>query len=166
MALSTPRQANGQRRFNWAEMICYTIDESPEGKLFVQDLFERMVKKYPELRDRAPEFNWEARVKNRIKSPCPRKITCLSNFLDTIDRVERVAGGRLVLMLGRLFARVASLMPSKALVSRPWHLVTVCKSRVTRNRSRLYMITISNIWVLHNGLYLLMALSLDFNKKS
>ena len=88
MALSTPRQANGQRRFNWAEMICYTIDESPEGKLFVQDLFERMVKKYPELRDRAPEFNWEARVKNRIKSTLSTK----NNLFIKLPRHDRPSG--------------------------------------------------------------------------
>ena len=88
MALSTPRQANGQRRFNWAEMICYTIDESPDGKLFVQDLFERMVKKYPELRDRAPEFNWEARVKNRIKSTLSTK----SNLFIKLPRHDRPSG--------------------------------------------------------------------------
>ena len=88
MALSTPRQVNGQRRFNWAEMICYTIDESPDGKLFVQDLFERMVKKYPELRDRAPEFNWEARVKNRIKSTLSTK----SNLFIKLPRHDRPSG--------------------------------------------------------------------------
>lgn len=88
MALSTPRQANGQRRFNWAEMICYTIDESPDEKLFVQDLFERMVNKYPELRERAPEFNWEARVKNRIKSTLSTK----SNLFIKLPRHDRPSG--------------------------------------------------------------------------
>lgn len=88
MALSTPRQLNGQRRFNWAEMICYTIDESPDGKLFVQDLFERMVKKYPELRERAPEFNWEARVKNRIKSTLSTK----NNLFIKLPRHDRPSG--------------------------------------------------------------------------
>ena len=47
-----------------------------------------MVKKYPELRDRAPEFNWEARVKNRIKSTLSTK----SNLFIKLPRHDRPSG--------------------------------------------------------------------------
>lgn len=59
---------SGQRRLNWAEMICYTIYESPTGRLVIQELFEGMCLKFPEVTEWASGKDWEARVKNRIKS--------------------------------------------------------------------------------------------------
>lgn len=58
----------GQKRLNWAEMICYTIYESPTGRLVIQELFEGMCLKFPEITEWASGKDWEARVKNRIKS--------------------------------------------------------------------------------------------------
>lgn len=49
-------------------MICQTIAESPDGRLVIQDLFEGMCAKFPEIREWAFGKDWEARVKNRIKS--------------------------------------------------------------------------------------------------
>ncbi|UZJ53009.1 hypothetical protein CBS101457_002329 [Exobasidium rhododendri] len=56
------------KRLNWSEMICQTIAESETGKLVIQDLFEGMCNKFPEIREWAFGKDWEGRVKNRIKS--------------------------------------------------------------------------------------------------
>lgn len=56
------------KRLNWSEMICQTIAESESGRLVIQDLFEGMCSKFPEIREWAFGKDWEARVKNRIKS--------------------------------------------------------------------------------------------------
>lgn len=56
------------KRLNWSEMICQTIAESDTGKLVIQDLFEGMCNKFPEIREWAFGKDWEGRVKNRIKS--------------------------------------------------------------------------------------------------
>ncbi|WFD30250.1 hypothetical protein MSPP1_001267 [Malassezia sp. CBS 17886] len=67
----TPTRSTTQssvKRLNWAEMICYTISESPLGRLVIQELFEGMCHKFPDVREWAVGKDWEARVKNRIKS--------------------------------------------------------------------------------------------------
>lgn len=56
------------KRLNWSEMICQTIAESESGRLVIQDLFEQMCAKFPEIHEWAFGKDWEARVKNRIKS--------------------------------------------------------------------------------------------------
>lgn len=56
------------KRLNWSEMICQTIAESESGRLVIQDLFEGMCNKFPEIREWAFGKDWEGRVKNRIKS--------------------------------------------------------------------------------------------------
>jgi hypothetical protein len=56
------------KRLNWSEMICQTIAESESGRLVIQDLFEGMCSKFPEIREWAFGKDWEGRVKNRIKS--------------------------------------------------------------------------------------------------
>lgn len=56
------------KRLNWSEMICQTIAESEYGRLVIQDLFDQMCTKFPEIREWAFGKDWEARVKNRIKS--------------------------------------------------------------------------------------------------
>jgi hypothetical protein len=56
------------KRLNWSEMICQTIAESESGRLVIQDLFEQMCAKFPEIREWAFGKDWEGRVKNRIKS--------------------------------------------------------------------------------------------------
>ncbi|KAK0553922.1 hypothetical protein OC846_002319 [Tilletia horrida] len=56
------------KRLNWSDMICQTIAESPDGRLVIQELFERMIAGFPEIREWADNKDWEARVKNRIKS--------------------------------------------------------------------------------------------------
>ncbi|PKI84751.1 hypothetical protein MVES_001082 [Malassezia vespertilionis] len=55
-------------RLNWTEIICVTISNSPEGRLVVQDLLEAMCDRFPIIREWATGNDWEARVKNRIKS--------------------------------------------------------------------------------------------------
>lgn len=67
VSLSNIKSPN-QKRLNWAEMICYTIYDSPTGRLVIQELFEGMCLKFPEITDWASGKDWEARVKNRIKS--------------------------------------------------------------------------------------------------
>lgn len=56
------------KRLNWGEMICATIAHSEHGRLVIQDLFEQMCKRFPEVQEWAFGKDWEARVKNRIKS--------------------------------------------------------------------------------------------------
>lgn len=56
------------KRLNWGEMICATIAHSDHGRLVIQDLFEQMCARFPEVQEWAFGKDWEARVKNRIKS--------------------------------------------------------------------------------------------------
>lgn len=56
------------KRLNWSEMICQTIAESEHGRLVIQDLFDQMCTRFPEIREWAFGKDWEGRVKNRIKS--------------------------------------------------------------------------------------------------
>lgn len=56
------------KRLNWGEMICATLYHSEHGRLVIQDLFEQMCKRFPEVQEWAFGKDWEARVKNRIKS--------------------------------------------------------------------------------------------------
>lgn len=67
-ATHSSTKTTGQKRLNWAEMICYTIYESPTGRLVIQELFEGMCLKFPDVTEWATGKDWEARVKNRIKS--------------------------------------------------------------------------------------------------
>lgn len=88
----TPRSvssaSSSQKRLNWAEMICYTISESPSGRLVIQDLFEGMCVKFPEVREWALGKDWEARVKNRIKSTLSIK----SNLFVKVPRPSSASG--------------------------------------------------------------------------
>lgn len=86
--LSSTRFTNSQKRLNWAEMICYTIFESPDEKLVVQELFERMCHKYPEVAQWATGLKWEARVKNRIKSTLSIK----GNLFIKLPKPDRPSG--------------------------------------------------------------------------
>lgn len=56
------------KRLNWGEMICATIYHSEHGRLIIQDLFTQMCQRFPEVQEWAFGKDWEARVKNRIKS--------------------------------------------------------------------------------------------------
>lgn len=47
------------KRLNWAEMIVFTIADQPEGRMVVHDLFEGMVKKFPEINEWADGPGWE-----------------------------------------------------------------------------------------------------------
>ncbi|WFD33604.1 hypothetical protein MCUN1_000417 [Malassezia cuniculi] len=85
---STSASGGGQKRLNWAEMICYTLSESPSGHLVIQDLFESMCIKFPEVRDWALGKDWEARVKNRIKSTLSIK----SNLFVKVPRPSNASG--------------------------------------------------------------------------
>lgn len=40
-------------------MICQTVAESPDGRLVIQDLFENMCSKFPEIREWAYGKDWE-----------------------------------------------------------------------------------------------------------
>lgn len=75
-------------RLNWAEMISYTISESPGGRLVIQDLFEGMCHKFPDIREWAAGKDWEARVKNRIKSTLSIK----SNLFIKVPRPSNASG--------------------------------------------------------------------------
>ena len=79
---------NSHKRLNWAEMICYTISESPTGKLVIRDLFEGMCHKYPDVAEWATGKDWEARVKNRIKSTLSIK----GNLFVKVPRPSRAGG--------------------------------------------------------------------------
>lgn len=57
-----------QKRLNWADMICHTIAGSPLGRMVIQELFEGLCQNYPDVYEWATGRDWEARVKNRIKS--------------------------------------------------------------------------------------------------
>ena len=85
---SSTSSNSGQKRLNWAEMICYTISESPSGRLVIQDLFEGMCIKFPEVREWALGKDWEARVKNRIKSTLSIK----SNLFVKVPRPSSASG--------------------------------------------------------------------------
>lgn len=76
------------KRLNWAEMICYTIAESPTGRLVIQDLFESMCHKFPDISEWAFDKDWEARVKNRIKSTLSIK----SNLFIKVPRPSTASG--------------------------------------------------------------------------
>ncbi|CEH12863.1 Transcription factor of the Forkhead/HNF3 family [Ceraceosorus bombacis] len=76
------------KRLNWSEMICQTIAESDQGKLVIQDLFEQMCTKFPEIREWAFGKDWEARVKNRIKSTLSIK----GNLFVKVPRPSSAAG--------------------------------------------------------------------------
>ncbi|PWN26270.1 hypothetical protein BDZ90DRAFT_50676 [Jaminaea rosea] len=39
------------KRLNWGEMICATIYHSEHGRLVIQDLFEQMCKRFPEVQE-------------------------------------------------------------------------------------------------------------------
>lgn len=56
------------KRLNWGEMITATIAHSEHGRLVIQDLFEQMCQRFPEVQEWAFGKDWEGRVKNRIKS--------------------------------------------------------------------------------------------------
>lgn len=85
-----PSRVSGQStiRLNWAEMICYTISESPGGRLVIQDLFEGMCHKFPDIREWAAGKDWEARVKNRIKSTLSIK----GNLFVKVPRPSNASG--------------------------------------------------------------------------
>ncbi|WFD39668.1 uncharacterized protein MJAP1_002648 [Malassezia japonica] len=85
-----PSRVSGQNtiRLNWAEMICYTISESPGGRLVIQDLFEGMCHKFPDIREWAAGKDWEARVKNRIKSTLSIK----GNLFVKVPRPSNASG--------------------------------------------------------------------------
>lgn len=85
---SSTSSSGGPKRLNWAEMICYTISESPSGRLVIQDLFEGMCIKFPEVREWALGKDWEARVKNRIKSTLSIK----SNLFVKVPRPSSASG--------------------------------------------------------------------------
>ncbi|KAN0059990.1 hypothetical protein ACQY0O_007963 [Thecaphora frezii] len=76
------------KRLNWSEMICQTIAESECGRLVIQDLFEGMCAKFPEIREWAFGKDWEARVKNRIKSTLSIK----GNLFIKVPRPSSAAG--------------------------------------------------------------------------
>ncbi|KAJ1020105.1 hypothetical protein NDA16_004385 [Ustilago loliicola] len=76
------------KRLNWSEMICQTIAESESGRLVIQDLFEGMCSKFPEIREWAFGKDWEARVKNRIKSTLSIK----GNLFVKVPRPSSAAG--------------------------------------------------------------------------
>lgn len=76
------------KRLNWSEMICQTIAESESGRLVIQDLFEGMCSKFPEIREWAFGKDWEARVKNRIKSTLSIK----GNLFIKVPRPSSAAG--------------------------------------------------------------------------
>ncbi|KDN44570.1 hypothetical protein K437DRAFT_263206 [Tilletiaria anomala UBC 951] len=76
------------KRLNWSDMICQTIAESPDGRLVIQDLFENMCAKFPEIREWAYGKDWEARVKNRIKSTLSIK----GNLFIKVPRPSSAAG--------------------------------------------------------------------------
>ncbi|SPO37240.1 uncharacterized protein PSFLO_02712 [Pseudozyma flocculosa] len=76
------------KRLNWSEMICQTIAESESGRLVIQDLFEGMCAKFPEIREWAFGKDWEARVKNRIKSTLSIK----GNLFIKVPRPSSAAG--------------------------------------------------------------------------
>lgn len=76
------------KRLNWSEMICQTIAESESGRLVIQDLFEGMCAKFPEIREWAFGKDWEARVKNRIKSTLSIK----GNLFVKVPRPSSAAG--------------------------------------------------------------------------
>lgn len=76
------------KRLNWSEMICQTIAESDTGKLVIQDLFEGMCNKFPEIREWAFGKDWEGRVKNRIKSTLSIK----GNLFIKIPRPSSASG--------------------------------------------------------------------------
>ncbi len=67
--MEKPVQVNGRvaassitgKRLNWAEMICQTIAESDDGRLVIQDLFDNMCAKFPEIREWAYGKDWEVR---------------------------------------------------------------------------------------------------------
>ena len=83
---SSSNQSN--KRLNWTEMICYTIAESPSGRLVIQELFEGICLKFPEAREWASGKDWEARVKNRIKSTLSIK----SNLFIKVPRPSSASG--------------------------------------------------------------------------
>ncbi|KAE8269598.1 hypothetical protein A4X09_0g2733 [Tilletia walkeri] len=76
------------KRLNWGEMICQTIAHAPDGRLVIQELFERMVATFPEIREWASNKDWEARVKNRIKSTLSIK----GNLFVKVPRTSTAAG--------------------------------------------------------------------------
>ena len=65
--LERPIHTNGRvaastitgKRLNWSDMICQTIAESEHGRLVIQDLFEQMCAKFPEIREWAYGKDWE-----------------------------------------------------------------------------------------------------------
>ena len=65
--LDKPIHTNGRiaasaitgKRLNWSDMICQTVAESPDGRLVIQDLFENMCSKFPEIREWAYGKDWE-----------------------------------------------------------------------------------------------------------
>ena len=67
-SISMPHRSSTPKRLNWSEMIFHTIHDSTSGRLVIQELFEEMCHKYPEVKEWASGADWEARVKNRIKS--------------------------------------------------------------------------------------------------
>ncbi|PWN21184.1 hypothetical protein BCV69DRAFT_189679 [Microstroma glucosiphilum] len=47
------------KRLNWGEMICATIAHSEHGRLVIQDLFEQMCARFPEVQEWAFGKDWE-----------------------------------------------------------------------------------------------------------